>query len=250
MLDGWSMYQFIVDSRLLWSRLCTTRQGVDSTSVALLQERGTWRLSDAVRRRSEREHIVRRIAIIYFSATGTTAALADAINAGAAESATVVVYCIAAADIVGGRFQNEEVLKLADTADGLAFGSPTYMGGPAAQFKAFADATSDRWGKQRWANKVATGFTTGSCANGDQGHTLAYFTILAAQHGMLWCSLGIPGGYDPFGRNRLGSHLGLATHAVDGALDTADLATAHHLGRRLARAASEVASPLARDPRL
>ena len=108
-----------------------------------------------------------RIAIIYFSVTGTTAALADAINGGAAELSSVVMYCIAAADIVGGRFQNEEALKLADAADGLAFGSPTYMGGPAAQFKVFADVTSDRWSGQRWANKVATGFTTGSCANGD-----------------------------------------------------------------------------------
>ena len=188
------------------------------------------------------------VAIIYFSATGTTAALAGAINAGAAESTGVVMYRIAAADIVGGRFQNEEALKLADAADGLAFGSPTYMGGPAAQFKAFADATSDRWSRQRWANKVATGFTTGSCANGEQGHTLAYFTVLAAQHGMLWCGLGIPGGSDRFGRNRLGSHLGLAAHAVEGALDASDLATAHHLGRRLARTASGAASSLAHDP--
>lgn len=189
---------------------------------------------------------MRRIAIIYFSATGTTAALADAVNAGAAELAKVAVYRIAAADIVGGRFQNEDALKLADAADGLIFGSPTYMGGPAAQFKAFADATSERWSEQRWANKIAAGFTTGSCANGDQGHTLAYFTILAAQHGMSWCSLGIPGGCDPFGRNRLGSHLGLATHAVTGVLDASDLATARHLGQRLARAANGVAPSLDR----
>jgi len=37
----------------------------------------------------------------------------------------------------------------------MAFGSPTYMGGPAAQFKAFADATGDRWAARTWANKVA-----------------------------------------------------------------------------------------------
>jgi len=109
---------------------------------------------------------------------------------------------------------------------------------PAAQFKAFADATSDRWTTQRWADKVAAGFTTGSCANGDQGHTLAYFTILAAQHGMLWCGLDIPGGVDPQGRNRLGSQSGLATHVVDGALDASDLVTTRYLGRRLAKTAA------------
>lgn len=172
--------------------------------------------------------------IVYFSATGTTARLAEAIQAGAAEVGTATLCRISGNDIVAGRFQNESIMSTVDAADGLAFGSPTLMGGPAAQFKAFADATSDRWSEQRWARKVATGFTTGSCANGDQGHTLSYFTVLAAQHGMLWCSLDIPGGHDQHGRNRLGSQIGLASQPVDGALPSSDLATAHYLGRRLA----------------
>jgi NAD(P)H dehydrogenase (quinone) len=111
------------------------------------------------------------------------------------------------------------------------------MGGPAAQFKAFADASSYRWSQQRWADKIAAGFTTGACAGGDQLHTLTYFTILAAQHGMLWCGLDIPGGEDPSGRNRLGSQFGLATHLVDGALLQSDLCTAEYLGQRLAKLA-------------
>lgn len=178
---------------------------------------------------------MRRIAIIYFSASGTTAKLAEAIQAGAADTAEVVSCRISSADIVEGRFQNESILDIADGADGIAFGSPTYMGGPAAQFKIFADATSERWSTQRWANKVATGFTIGSCANGDQGHTLSYFTILASQQGMLWCGLDIPNSHDPFGRNRLGSQLGLAAHAIDGVVNASDLETASYLGRRLAK---------------
>lgn len=186
--------------------------------------------------------MVPRIAIIYFSGAGTTARLAEALHAGAAEIAEMVCCRICPTDVVEGRFRNEEVLKVADAADGLAFGSPTYMGGPASHFKAFADATSERWAEQRWANKVVAGFTTGSCANGDQGHTLSYFTILAAQHGMLWCGLDIPGGYDPAGRNRLGSQLGLAAHVIQGALDASDLATARHLGKRLATLTESVGS--------
>jgi multimeric flavodoxin WrbA len=178
---------------------------------------------------------MRRIAIIYFSATGTTAALADAIAEGAGGRVAVAQHRIAADDLAGGRFQNGAALELVDAAAAVAFGSPTYMGGPAAQFKAFADASSDRWGEQRWANKIATGFTTGACANGDQAHTLGYFTVLAAQHGMLWCGLDIPGGADPAGRNRLGCQTGLVTHIVDGTPDAADLATALYLGKRLAR---------------
>jgi multimeric flavodoxin WrbA len=175
-----------------------------------------------------------RLAIVYFSATGTTARLAEAIQAGAAEVANATLCRIVGDDIVAGRFQNECTMNTVDAADAVAFGSPTLMGGPAAQFKAFADATSERWSEQRWARKVAAGFTTGSCANGDQGHTLTYFTVLAAQHGMLWCSLNIPGGNDQRGRNRLGSQIGLATQIVDGELPHSDLATAHYLGRRLA----------------
>jgi multimeric flavodoxin WrbA len=180
----------------------------------------------------------RRVAVVFFSATGMTARLAEAVAEGVGEAETdAILLPVMAERIVAGRFADEALLRACDGADALAFGSPTYMGGPAAQFKAFADATSERWGGQRWAGKVAAGFTTGACANGDQGHTLAYFSILAAQHGMLWCGLDIPGGMDPGGRNRLGSGLGLATQVVDGLLDPSDLATARHLGWRLARIA-------------
>lgn len=185
----------------------------------------------------------RRIAVIYFSGTGTTATLADAIHAGAAEFADVVACRITSADIPAGRFRNDAILNAADAADAIAFGSPTYMGGPAAEFKAFADASSDRWTTQRWANKIAAGFTTGACANGDQGNTLAYFTILAAQHGMLWCGLDLPGGYDPAGRNRLGSQLGLASQATDGDVDPTDLQTARYYGRRLAMLVRRFSAP-------
>ncbi|MHC4051608.1 flavodoxin family protein [Bradyrhizobium sp. 25ACV] len=177
------------------------------------------------------------LAIVYFSNSGTTETLAHAVARGAAGMAEVTLCRIAGDDIKSGRFQNEQLLATIDRASAVAFGSPTYMGGAAAQFKAFADASSDRWSEQRWANKLAAGFTTGACAGGDQLHTLSYFSILAAQHGMLWCGLDIPGGEDPSGRNRLGSQLGLATHLVDCALPQSDLSTADYLGQRLARMA-------------
>lgn len=177
------------------------------------------------------------LAIVYFSISGTTEKLAHALARGAAGMTEIALCRIMGDDIVSGRFQNEDLLETLDGADAVAFGSPTYMGGPAAQFKAFADASSDRWSKQAWANKIAAGFTTGACASGDQLHTLTYFSILAAQHGMLWCGLDVPGGEDPSGRNRLGSQLGLATHLVNGTLPQSDLVTAEYLGQRLARMA-------------
>ncbi|MET3908283.1 NAD(P)H dehydrogenase (quinone) [Bradyrhizobium sp. S3.3.6] len=177
------------------------------------------------------------LAIVYFSISGTTERLAHAMARGAAGMTEIALCQITGDDIVSGRFQNEGLLETIDRAEAVAFGSPTYMGGPAAQFKAFADASSDRWSQQRWANKIAGGFTTGACASGDQLHTLTYFSILAAQHGMLWCGLDLPGGEDPSGRNRLGSQLGLATHLVDGALPQSDISTAAYLGQRLAKMA-------------
>lgn len=186
---------------------------------------------------------MRRVAVLYFSATGATAALAEALGAGAGEAGAEVSLCrIAPERIVEGRFRDEAALAAADAADGVAFGSPTYMGGPAAGFKALADATGERWAERRWAGKVAAGFTTGSAPDGDQGHTLAYFALLAAQHGMLWCGLDLPGGgADPEGRNRPGASLGATAHAPPpggGPLDPSDLATARHLGRRLATLAA------------
>jgi len=175
-----------------------------------------------------------KLAIVYFSATGTTARLAGEIRAGATELADATLCQIRGDDIVSGRFRNEDLLRVIDEADAVAFGSPTFMGGPAAEFKAFADATSDRWSEQRWAGKIAAGFTTGSCPNGDQSHTLTYFTVLAAQHGMLWCGLDIAGGSDASQRNRLGCQTGLVTHATDGTLPAADLESARYLGQRLA----------------
>lgn len=111
------------------------------------------------------------------------------------------------------------------------------MGGASAQFKAFADASSDRWENQRWEGKLCAGITVGSSPSGDQLATLQYFTILAAQHGMLWVGINIPGGYDPEGRNRLGAQLGLVSQSTGTHVSDIDLVTARYLGVRVARKA-------------
>lgn len=174
------------------------------------------------------------VVVIYHSATGTTAQLAEAIHAGAAEIADATLFRISGTDIIAGRFQHEDIWTALDQADAIIFGSPTFMGGPSAQFKAFADASGERWSEKKWANKVAAGFTIGANLNGDQLSTLAYFSVFAAQHGMLWCGLDIPGGYDTAGRNRLGTQLGLVAQAEGSKVEAIDLTTAHYLGRRVA----------------
>ena len=64
--------------------------------------------------------------------------------------------------------------------------SPTYMGGPAWQFKKFADASSRPWLSQAWRDKVAAGFSNSASVNGDKFSTIEYFWTLSQQHGQIW----------------------------------------------------------------
>jgi NAD(P)H dehydrogenase (quinone) len=179
------------------------------------------------------------ISIVHHSITGTTSRLAASVLEGAAS----VDGCLARAltvdgkDIVDGRFKNEAVLRALDTSDAMVFGCSTYMGGPSAQFKALADASSDRWESQHWEGKLCAGFTVGSSPSGDQLATLQYFSLLAAQHGMLWVGLDIPGGRDSMGRNPLGAQLGLISQTTNTLVAEIDLITAKYFGERVARKA-------------
>lgn len=138
-------------------------------------------------------------------------------------------------------------------ADAIVFGSPTYMGSPSAVFQAFAEASSKVWAEQGWQDKLAAGFTNSSGVNGDKLNTLTSFVVLAAQHGMTWVNLGLPPGWlftttgSEHDLNRLGGFLGaMAQSPSDAPPETsppdADLRTAHHLGRRVAHLAKQVAA--------
>jgi NAD(P)H dehydrogenase (quinone) len=179
------------------------------------------------------------LSIIYFSGSGHTAKLAEAVAKGASsvEGTTVHLLAINAEDITQGRYKNEEVFAKLDASDAIIFGAPTYMGGPAAQFKTFADATGGRWYGSAWKNKIASGFSISNSPSGDKFSTLQYFHTLAMQHGMIWIGLGeIP--MQPNGVNRLGSFAGATAQA--GQLDPevepneADKLTGEILGKRVA----------------
>lgn len=119
--------------------------------------------------------------------------------------------------------------------DAIIFGSPTYMGSVAAQFKAFADASSESWCYQKWAGKIAAGFTSGGAMNGDQSCTLQYLQTLANQHGMMWVGLDKISNSGEQNLNRYGVQGGIvAQGGEDGQLPPSDLATAEYLGKRVA----------------
>lgn len=187
---------------------------------------------------------MKNIAIIHFSGSGHTKLMADAVLDGAAAvpDTAASLLTIEGRDIIEGRYKNDAIFEQLTRADAIIFGTPTYMGGPAAQFKAFADACSMVWFVQGWKNKLAGGFTHSSSPNGDKGSTLHYLNTLAAQMNMIWVNVGelpssLAGKTD--GINRLGSYSGPtgATPMNPGApavVDSGDLLTAKAYGQRVA----------------
>lgn len=179
------------------------------------------------------------VSIAYHSGYGHTAVIAEAVRSGAVE-AGAEVHLIKVDEIT------EEQWAILDGSDAIVFGSPTYMGTASGAFHVFAEATSKRWAEQAWTDKLAAGFTNSASKSGDKLHTLQFFQILAAQLGMHWINLGmLPGWNSSAGSendlNRLGVFTGAAaqTNADQGpeAVHKADVATAEHLGRRVAETA-------------
>ena len=178
------------------------------------------------------------IAIVYASGNGHTAKLAafiaDGVRSVPASDAQLV-------DVSDGAFSDWDVLT---RADAIVFGSPTYMGGVSAAFKAFMDASGDYWDKQPWSDKLAAGFTIGSRHSGDKLATLVHLALFAAQHGMVWIGQAIVGERPPASGLRQpngdGSWLGLMaiSHSDKTQMvSQADLVTAHAFGERIAMAA-------------
>ena len=183
-----------------------------------------------------------KAAIVYFSGSGHTQKMAEAVakGAGAVPSVKVNLIGLRGEDVTGGRWKNDAVLVELDASDVIIFGTPTYMGGPAAQFKAFADTTSERWFKRAWVNKIAAGFTVSAGPSGDKFNTLIYLFTLAMQHGMVWVGQ-TETPFNEKGINRLSSYSGAMgqafTEPPEVAPNEADKLTGEIFGRRVAEAA-------------
>lgn len=172
------------------------------------------------------------VAIVYYSKSGATELLARAIANGVADNNGVpTLLRINDEEIVHGRYRNDTLLKQLVAQDVLVFGTPTHMGGVAAQFKTFIDATSGLWSDGKLAGKTAAGFTTGGSLHGEQDMCLQNLFVFAQQHGMLWM------GTDANNRemNVSGCSLGLNTSNTDGRFSEHTLACARYFGHYLVR---------------
>lgn len=181
-----------------------------------------------------------KVAIVYFSGYGHTARQAEAVKQGAASVAGVTVTDFRINE--NGDLPEEAWEALAQQ-DAIIFGSPTYMGGPAWQFKKFADASSKPWFTQAWKDKIAAGFTNSASTNGDKFSTISYFFTLSQQHGQIWIGTGLmPSNTKANGPDDVNWTAGfagaLAISPSDASADEAprkgDLETARLLGKRVA----------------
>ncbi len=128
-----------------------------------------------------------KVAVIYYSSTGTVYALARSIAEGAEKSgAEVRLFKVAelAPDeaIASNPAWAEHAAATQDVpvaasddvvwADAVIFGSPTRFGNVASQLKQFLDTLGPLWFQGRLADKVYSGFTATSSAHGGQESTL------------------------------------------------------------------------------
>ncbi len=189
---------------------------------------------------TERRTIVKTfIAIVYHSGYGHTARQAEAVKEGASQVENTETLLLTVED---AQRRWDDLAA----ANAIIFGAPTYTGSASAAFKAFMDASSHAVMTKGfgWKDKIAAGFTNSGSRSGDKLATLIQIALFAAQHGMHWVNLALPpANHSSSGSeeelNRLGFWLGAAAQSnTDQGPDLvppeADLATARHLGRRVA----------------
>ncbi|QRP48730.1 NAD(P)H:quinone oxidoreductase [Amycolatopsis sp. FDAARGOS 1241] len=200
-----------------------------------------------------------RILVVYYSATGNTAALASALAEGARETGADVrvrtVRETAPPEAVASnpRWQawvdsgpHHEYATLADLewADGLAVGSPTRFGGAAAQLKSFLDTTGGLWAQGKLADKVATSFTTASTAHGGLEATVLAMNNIFYH----WGAIVLPLGYaDPHLKESGNPYGGSFVSRKSAAPDDLALGTLRLQGKRLATITTHVATGLKAD---
>ena len=87
-----------------------------------------------------------KFSVIYFSGSGHTRKMADAVLHGAdlVEGCQISLIEIQGSDISNGRWKNDAILAELNESDAIILGSLTYIGNIAAQMKAFMDATGQR----------------------------------------------------------------------------------------------------------
>lgn len=195
-----------------------------------------------------------KVAVIYYSATGTVYRLARGIGEGATQAGAEVRIrqvrelvndnAIEANPVWAAHRLATQEIPFADQADlewadAYIFGTPTRHGGIAAQLKFFIDTTASAGNRGCFADRVAAGFTAAGHLHG--GHETTLLSLLGILS--LWgCILVPPGFANPTVVAAGGNPYGVSALAVNGAPDLSPevLAAARYLGARVAMVSSRI----------
>jgi NAD(P)H dehydrogenase (quinone) len=187
-----------------------------------------------------------KVAVIYYSSTGTVHALAEAVAEGATSAGAEVrlrrAAELAPADAIdrNPRWRQHAdatasipVAELDDLlwADAYAFGTPSRFGTPAAQLKQFIDQAGGLWREGLLADKAVTAFTSAYNRHGG-----SEATILALSNVFYhWGAIIVPPGFTDASIFAAGGNpYGAVATGGEGA-DAQALAAARYQGQRLAR---------------
>lgn len=194
------------------------------------------------------------ILVLYYSATGGVARMADQVARGieAVEGMNARLRTVpavspeteAVADEIpasGAPYANAQDLF---ECVGLALGSPTHFGNMAAPLKHFWDHSTSTWFSGELAGKPAGVFTATASPHGGQESTLLSMMLPLMHHGMM--VMGLPysepelmetdGGGTPYGPSRVTGFDGARPFAHS------EQALCRALGERLATAARQLAA--------
>jgi NAD(P)H dehydrogenase (quinone) len=189
-----------------------------------------------------------KILILFYSRTGNTAVLADAIAEGArsVRFAEVDVRRIddlapqsvidsipewkASREKLVARYQTFTKVDELTNYDALILGSPTRYGVMSAELKNVLDQTGPLWQQGKLVNKVGAAFTSVNTGHG--GHETTLWSIMTpmANLGMIL----VPPGYTDAVMFSGGSPYGATATTGGGPPAGADLTAARHEGKRVA----------------
>jgi NAD(P)H dehydrogenase (quinone) len=189
------------------------------------------------------------VAVIYYSMRGHTHGLAVAVAEGAEEAGAEVrlrrVPELAPPEVVASipewQATREATADIPEAvpddlvwADGIAFGSPTRFGGPAAQLRQFIDTLGPLWLAGALADKVGTSFTSAKTPHGGQESTILALNNVFYHWGCAIVSLGF---HHPVVRSQTGNPYGASaiTEGDEEGPTEADLTVARWQGSRLAQ---------------
>ncbi len=200
-----------------------------------------------------------KVAIVYYSMTGNTFSVAQAVEEGAraagAETRLRKVAETLPQGVLGGNAGwqayarasgdvPEVALDDLDWADGIVLGAPTRYGAMAGQMKLFLDSTGPLWGQGKLANKAVAAFTGAQNPHGGQESTLLGIYNVMYHWGAV---ITAPGYTDQSVFASGGNPYGVSfTASRDGHPAPESLAAARYLGGRVARFAAVLADNRAR----